>query len=159
MIPYPLLWEGAVRTVGSHGAAYPTVRRCPTPPRGLRPTVSWGGEVGVQNRGVAPPPPPGCAQLYCGVGWWGVGWGAEGAVTKRQWLGCSCTQENARREGCVSKRALCVLCCARAAEGRPPLRRRAVAVQGCPGDIPPLCLMVPLGFPPPTCLRALVRRF
>ena len=28
----------------------------PPPPRGLRPTVSWGGVVGVQNRGVLPPP-------------------------------------------------------------------------------------------------------
>ena len=27
----------------------------PPPPRGLRPTISWG-VVGVQNRGVAPPP-------------------------------------------------------------------------------------------------------
>ena len=28
----------------------------PSPPGGLRPTVSWGGVVGVQNRGVAPTP-------------------------------------------------------------------------------------------------------
>ena len=28
----------------------------PPPPRGLRPTVSWG-VVGVHNRGVPPPPP------------------------------------------------------------------------------------------------------
>ena len=27
----------------------------PPPPRDLRPTVSWGGVDGVQNRGVAPP--------------------------------------------------------------------------------------------------------
>ena len=30
------------------------------PKSGLRPTVSWGGVVGVQNR--APPPPPGGGQ-------------------------------------------------------------------------------------------------
>ena len=82
MIPYPLLWEGAVRTVGSHlgripkcsevpdtpptpetpGTALPGApprtppsKPPPPPPRGLRPTVSWGGVVGVQDRGVAPP--------------------------------------------------------------------------------------------------------
>ena len=73
MIPYPLLWEGAVRT--HTWAAYPTVRRCPTPPpprgtalpgapprtpppsqnppppRGLRPTVSWGGSWRPKLRG------------------------------------------------------------------------------------------------------------
>ena len=60
LIPYPLLWEGAVGTVGSHlgrirncsempdpppprrGAALPGASPNP-PPRGLRPTISWGG--------------------------------------------------------------------------------------------------------------------
>ena len=83
MIPSPLLWEGAVRTVGSHLGRIPNCSEVPNtpqpprnrpprrpprrptqnpppPPRGLRPTVSWGGGVvGVRNRGFAPPPPPG----------------------------------------------------------------------------------------------------
>ena len=49
---------------------------------------------------------------------------------------------NAKQEGCVSKRVLCVVCCAPVAEGRHPLWRRAAAVQGCPGDALLLCLMV-----------------
>ena len=44
--------------------------------------------------------------------WCSVVWCAEGAVTKRQWPGWSCTRENASREGCVSKCTLCVVCCA-----------------------------------------------
>ena len=39
--------------------------------------------------------------VWCGVVWCGVVWCAKGAVTKRQWPGWSCTQENASREGCV----------------------------------------------------------
>ena len=35
----------------------------PPPPRGLWPTVSGGGVVGVQTRGVAPPPPH-CLYVY-----------------------------------------------------------------------------------------------
>ena len=85
MIPYPLLWEGAVRTVGSHlgrihncsevpdtpppppgtpgtaGTALPGTpprtppSKPPPPPRGLRPTVSWGGSWRPGPRGRPPP--------------------------------------------------------------------------------------------------------
>ena len=61
---------------------------------------------------------------------------AEGAVTKRQWPGWSCRQENASREGCVSKRALCVVCVARLVRLgiRLPLQRwpQPKAVRGIP---------------------------
>ena len=81
MIPYPLLWEGAVRTVGSHLGRIPNCSEVPDPPpppgnRGnsppRRPSQNpplqapppppgasgqqlVGGLVGVQDRGVAPP--------------------------------------------------------------------------------------------------------
>ena len=96
MIPYPLLWEEAVRTVGSHlgripncsevpdtpppptgtpgtappppppGTALPGAPARPPPPSPPSPPGAFGqqlvgGVVGVQNRGVAPPPP--CTQL------------------------------------------------------------------------------------------------
>ena len=78
MIPYPLLWEGAVRTVGSHLGRIPNCSEVPDipppppgtpgtalpgapprtppspPPRGLRPTVSWGGSWRPGPRGRRP---------------------------------------------------------------------------------------------------------
>ena len=75
LIPYPLLWEGAVRTVGSHLGRIPNCSRVPDPPppwgtappqrpshspptRGLRPIVSWrgGGELASKTEGSPPPP-------------------------------------------------------------------------------------------------------
>ena len=44
--------------------------------------------------------------VWCGVVWCGVVWCAEGAVTRRQWPGCLPTGTG-KREGCVSKCALC----------------------------------------------------
>ena len=75
--------------------------------------------------------------VWCGVVWCGVpkallpngnGWDALHT-------------DNAKWEGCVSKPALCVVCCA-PVEGRHPLWRWAAAVQGCPRDALSLCLMV-----------------
>ena len=72
MIPYPLLWEGAVRTVGSHVGRIPNCSEVPDPPppgapprtpppslpppppRGLRPTFSRGGSWRPDSR--VPPP-------------------------------------------------------------------------------------------------------
>ena len=73
-----------------------------------------------------------CVVVWYGVLWCGMVWCAEGAVTKRQWLGWSCTRENAAREGCVSRRALCVVCCAPAAEGRHPFWCRAATIPRMP---------------------------
>ena len=70
---------------------------------------------------------------------------AKGAVTKWQWPGWPCMRENARREGCVSKRMLCLVCCAPAMVGLGP-RVGAVLVQGCPGDALSFCLLVQLEF-------------
>ena len=42
----------------------------------------------------------------------------------------------------MSKRALCLVCCAPVAEGRHPLWCRAATIPGCPGDVLPLRLMV-----------------
>ena len=94
MIPYPLLWEGAVRTVRSHlgripncsevpdtppppetpgtaGTALPGApRRTPPskpplpPPLGASGRQLVGGVVGVQDRGVAPPPPPVASTIF-----------------------------------------------------------------------------------------------
>ena len=45
--------------------------------------------------------------VWCGVVWCDVVWCAEGAVTRRQWLGCLPTGTR-KREGCVcSVRAVC----------------------------------------------------
>ena len=41
-----------------------------------------------------------CGVVWCGVVWCGVVWCAEGAVTRRQWLGCLPTGTG-KREGCV----------------------------------------------------------
>ena len=86
MIPYPLLSEGAVRTVGSHLGRIPNCSEVPDPPPPREPREPReqpspvplpeppppsppppppgatgrqlvGGLVGVQDRGVAPPPP------------------------------------------------------------------------------------------------------
>ena len=74
MIPYPLLWEGAVRTVGSHLGRIPNCSEVPNPPpppgeppsppplpepspQGASGRQLVGGVVGVQNRGLPPPPP------------------------------------------------------------------------------------------------------
>ena len=79
MIPYPLLWEGAVRTIGSHLGRIPNCSEVPDPPppppgnrpprrpsrnpplpepppspTGLRPTVSWGGSWRPKPRGRLP---------------------------------------------------------------------------------------------------------
>ena len=62
--------------------------------------VVWCGEV---RCGVV-----WCGVVWCGVVWCGVVWAAEGAVTKWQWPGWSCTGGNAKQEGCVSERVLCV---------------------------------------------------
>ena len=57
---------------------------------------------------IAPGTPIGVGLVW--LVWCGVMWCAKGAATKTQWPGWSCTRENASREGCVSKRALCVVC-------------------------------------------------
>ena len=87
MILYPLLWEGAVRTVGSHLGRMPNCSEVPDnppppqeppspvplpepppsqaspSPRGLRPTVSWGvswrPKPGLARAPSNPPPPAG----------------------------------------------------------------------------------------------------
>ena len=88
MIPYPLLWEGAVRTVGSHLGRIPNCSEVPDtphppgeppspapllepplpepppPPQGASSRPLVGGIVGVQNRGVAPPGRAICC-LFC----------------------------------------------------------------------------------------------
>ena len=53
---------------------------------------------------------------------------------------------NASREGCVSKFALRVVCCA-PVTGQKSSPRSAALVQGCPGDSLLLCLLVQLQFP------------
>ena len=93
VIPYPLLWEGAVRTVGSHLGRIPNCSEVPNtphppgnrpprrprpptpprhpsqnppstpPPRGLRPTDSWGGRGRPEPRGH--PPGGGGCQSGC----------------------------------------------------------------------------------------------
>ena len=124
--------------------------RCGTVPCHAVPCGVWRG---LMSRGVR------CDAVGCSVMWCGVVWCAEGAVTKRQWPGWSCTRENASREGCVSKHALRVVCCAPVAEGRLSLWHRAATVHGCPGDTLPLCLVVLLEFSLPMRLQALVRQF
>ena len=98
--------------------------------------VVWCGVVwcGVVWCGVV-----GCGVVWCGVVWCGVVrgvvWCAEGAVTKRQWLGWSCTRKNASQDGCVSKHTLCVVCCAPVAEpfsGAGRLLSRAAPGTPCP---------------------------
>ena len=81
---------------------------------------------------------------------------AEGAVSKRQWPGWSCT--NGRREGCVSERAPCVVCCAPVAEGRHPLSPPLALAAGLPRGRPAALFdgaTEVLGGPCPRCLRAL----
>ena len=81
---------------------------------------------------------------------------AEGAVSKRQWPGWSCT--NGRREGCVSERAPCVVCCAPVAEGRHPLSPSLALAAGLPRGRPAALFdgaTEVLGGPCPRCLRAL----
>ena len=57
----PPIWTPPLRPTNPPGPPPPPGKSPPPepPPQGgLRPTVSWGGGVvGVQNRGVAPPPP------------------------------------------------------------------------------------------------------
>ena len=48
-----------------------------------------------------------CGVVWCGVVWCGVVWCAEGAITRRQWLGCLPT-DTGTWEGCVyNARTLC----------------------------------------------------
>ena len=84
-----------------------------------------------------------CGVVWCGVVWCGVVWCGVPKALLPNGNGQDALQtSNAKREGCVSKCALCVVCCAPVAGGCHSLWRRAAAVQGCPGDILPLCLMV-----------------
>ena len=59
MIPYPLLWEGAVRTVGSHLGRIPNCSETPDtpPPPGNRPPPA-APQRPSQNSPSKPPPPP-----------------------------------------------------------------------------------------------------
>ena len=63
MIPYPLLWEGAVRTVGSHLGRIPNCSQVPDPPPPPRPPPGirpprWPPRRPSQNLPSNPPPPP-----------------------------------------------------------------------------------------------------
>ena len=60
MIPYPLLWEGAVRTVGSHLGRIPNCSEVPdTPPPGNRPPRRPSHTPPPsQNPPLLEPPPP-----------------------------------------------------------------------------------------------------
>ena len=102
-------------------------------------------------------------RVWCVVVVWCDGvWRAEGAVTKRPWLGWSCTRDNASREGCVPKRApwVCV-CCAPVTEGRPSLLAPGGCCPGLPWGPLPLCLDgatgVPTAHAPPGSGRAVLR--
>ena len=71
-----------------------------------------------------------CGVVWCGVVWCGVVW--CGVVCRRRcyqmaMAGMSCIRVLQNREGCVSKRALCVVCGAPVAEGCPSLWCRAAA--------------------------------
>ena len=86
-----------------------------------------------------------CGVVWCGVVWCGVVWCAEDTVMNRQWLGWSCTRDNASPEGGVSKRMLPAVCCAPVAVGRSSLLRWAAAFQldgasECLARPRPLCI-------------------
>ena len=51
MIPYPLLWEGAVRTVGSHLVCIPSCSEVPDTPH-----PPWGTALPAPPPPNAPPP-------------------------------------------------------------------------------------------------------
>ena len=128
----------------------------------MRGPTSWGDGESCQGGGggrKSGPPAMHChtawaqwavelLQCTAGVVWCGVVW--CGVVCRRRWYqmamaGMPCIQEM-QTGGCVSKRALCVVCCTPVAEGRQSPRGRAAIVQGCLGEALPLCLMVPLKF-------------
>ena len=57
-----------------------------------------------------------CGVVWCGVVWCGVVWcGVPKALLPNGNGWMSCTQESAKREGCVHEHTLCVVCCALAA--------------------------------------------
>ena len=88
-----------------------------------------------------------CGVVWCGVVWCGVVWcGVLKALLPNGNGQDALHTGNAKREGCVSECALCVVCCAPVAEGCQPLWGWAAAVQGCPRDTLPLCMMVRLKF-------------
>ena len=97
-----------------------------------------------------------CGVVWCGVVWCGVVWCAEGAVTQRQWSGWSCTRESASREGCVSKRALCVVCCAprRAGNMAPSDGSLSLKPSGALPAAPLVNAVGVLATPTPSCLWA-----
>ena len=58
IIPYPLLWEGAVRSVGSHLGRIPNFRRCPTPHPPSKPGNRHPLRPSQNPPPSKPPPPP-----------------------------------------------------------------------------------------------------
>ena len=74
MIPYRLLWEGAVRTVGSHLGRIPNcseVTDPPPPPGTALPGAPPPPGRPSQNPPSQPPPPPPPKGLWPTVSWGG----------------------------------------------------------------------------------------
>ena len=58
MIPYPLLWEGAVRTVGSHLGCIPNCSEVPPPPPTGEPPFPAPPPAPLPKTPPPSPPPP-----------------------------------------------------------------------------------------------------